>query len=694
MSYIINKTDGTVLTEVIDGTIDVSSTDLTLVGKNASSYGESFNENFVHLLENFASATQPNHPITGQLWYDVTDARLKIYDGNGFKVSGGTIVQANLPSNPVQGDLWIDSKREQLYFYDGTVWFLAGPQYTADQGVSGFNVTTILDTLNKSHVVVLMYVANVIIGLFSKDSFTPLEGQLPGTQFSGSIQAGFNIGTTPGLVFNAPVESATYLKDNNGNLKGTDAFFNVDTDNTGLGTQTIENSVPLILGPAQNNDVRIDTSNFNIIANNINQSFNFKVKTVNGLTGLSIFNPGTVTIPVTGGSGNGTYVTLTFGQQSVPPFPINSAITVAGMAPVSYNNTYVVTACTTTSVSFASTLTTSILINGNITATVDPRVGILTASPQATLEVNGDTIVQGNLTVFGTTTNINSTIIQIDDKNIELASTNNPSDTTANGGGLTLKGTTDKTLNWSSSTGSWTSSENIDLASGKTYKINGVTVLTGTTLPTVTSAPNLTSIGSLTTITSGGLTLSSNTISGPGNILIDPAGNASVDVVNSKIINLATPVSGTDAANKNYVDNSIASKPLGMVISLNNASGGTLTDAQVITLIQEIYPAGEYLTGTICRVHCQFTTVNYSSIPITISSTGSPNLLVSNVFVDKNTSSFVSGSNQQVISTLTNASALNPGNATVSVTRTIRIYAVNASQIWELQPTYPQASSV
>ena len=90
--------------------------------------------------------------------------------------------------------------------------------------------------------------------------------------------------------------------------------------------------------------------------------------------------------------------------------------------------------------------------------------------------------LSGDLTVNGTTTTINSTTITVDDKNIELGSVTTPTDVTADGGGITLKGTTDKTLNWIDATDAWTSSEDFNLLTGKAYQINGASVLNATTL--------------------------------------------------------------------------------------------------------------------------------------------------------------------------------------------------------------------
>lgn len=122
-----------------------------------------------------------------------------------------------------------------------------------------------------------------------------------------------------------------------------------------------------------------------------------------------------------------------------------------------------------------------------------------------TVTVNKDLTVQGDLVVNGTTTTVNSTIVTVDDINIELGATASPSDTSADGGGIILKGTGDKTLLWENDTDSWVSSENFDLASGKTYKINAVDVLTPLKLALTNAsvlAPNSTSVtsGSATSI--------------------------------------------------------------------------------------------------------------------------------------------------------------------------------------------------
>jgi len=120
-------------------------------------------------------------------------------------------------------------------------------------------------------------------------------------------------------------------------------------------------------------------------------------------------------------------------------------------------------------------------------------------STGGTVEVDDNLTVAGNLTVNGTTTTVNSTTVTVDDKNIELGSVATPTDTTASGGGITLKGASDKTIIWTSASNAWTSSEDLNVASGKVYKVNGTEVLNGTTLGSGVTSSSLTTVGTIGT---------------------------------------------------------------------------------------------------------------------------------------------------------------------------------------------------
>jgi hypothetical protein len=132
---------------------------------------------------------------------------------------------------------------------------------------------------------------------------------------------------------------------------------------------------------------------------------------------------------------------------------------------------------------------TGAVVLANTPTLITPNIGAATGT---------SLVLSGDLTVNGTTTTINSTTLTVDDKNIELGSVAVPTDTTADGGGITLKGTTDKTLNWVDATDSWTSSEHFNLLTGKAYYINGTSVLNSTTLGSAVVSSSLTSVGVVT----------------------------------------------------------------------------------------------------------------------------------------------------------------------------------------------------
>jgi hypothetical protein len=172
---------------------------------------------------------------------------------------------------------------------------------------------------------------------------------------------------------------------------------------------------------------------------------------------------------------------------------------------LSYNDTTGAVSVDTTTIQarVADVSDTEIGYLNGVTSAIQTQIDNKASLSGATFTgaVSGTSLtLSGDLTVNGTTTTINSTEITIDDKNLVLGSVATPTDAGADGGGITLKGATDKTLNWVDATDAWTSSEHLNLASGKELKIAGTSVLSGSTLGSGVTGSSLTSVG---TISSG-----------------------------------------------------------------------------------------------------------------------------------------------------------------------------------------------
>ena len=140
MAYVINLTDGTTFATIADGTVNTSSS-MILVGKNYAGYGEFLDENFIHLLENSASATAPSAPLIGQLWWDKSANLLKVnFNGNpstGWKTISAATASASAPTSNVTGDLWYDTVNQQLKVWTGSSFIVVGPAFTSATGTAG-----------------------------------------------------------------------------------------------------------------------------------------------------------------------------------------------------------------------------------------------------------------------------------------------------------------------------------------------------------------------------------------------------------------------------------------------------------------------------------------------------------------------------------------------------------------------------
>jgi hypothetical protein len=590
MAYQINKTDGTIVATVADGQVDQLSTDLTLIGKNYSGFGEALNENFIKLLENFASTTRPTHPVRGQIWFDVAELKLKVYSGTGFQPVSSATISNTQPSNLGVGDLWFNDVDRQLYFFDGTTTILLAPAYSASQGVSGLRVASILDTLNQTRVVTYFYNNGILLGIFAKDTFTP-KNAIDG--FTGSIVPGFNAGNLAGIKFNVTCTNADQL----GGTTAT-TYVRKDTSNAIAGQLRITTDLGLVIGSA--GQANLTVNNGNVFLSNAATDKNM------------IFN-----------------VRKGINQEDA------------------------------------------------VTIYADTReVKIYDGYTDSLVTLGGGLVITGDLTVQGTTTTVNTATVSIEDKNIELAR-NAVDNADADGGGITLNGgsDTDKTLIWTTASSAWNSSEHMNLASGKSYRINGIEVLTGNSLGVgITSIPGVTSFGKQTVINVGPglvtdpayLRLQNNKISTlitNQDLELEPQGTGNVALIGSpKITGMADPTAAQDAATKEYVDDTIETRSI--VLSMDLSDGKP--NSYIITnILNNIAPVADYRDGTVARILC------------TILSNSTVNLDV-NPLINQSSSTFNTPTGTAPALTNVSISVATVPAPSVSTTRIIKIFQVIA----------------
>ena len=527
MAYQLNKTDGTVLTTLADSQIDQISSDITLIGKNYSGFGEYLNENLVKMLENFSNTTAPAHPLRGQLWFDTSVLKLKVYNGGQFLPVSSAVFSKTEPVSLYAGDLWYDENKGQLKFFNGSKWDLLGPLWESAQGTTGLVAENIVDISNANKVILKLYCGAVLLGIFSKESFTPKE---PIVGYNGPIVAGFNASTLTGLKFNVTATNAEQL----GGIPASN-YIQSDQD--------------LII--------------------------------------------------------NGKISTLS-----------NEGITVGntGQLKISADSTSVSFKVKTSSLEDAIALTP-------ITRTVD----IYPGQPESIVRIPG-TLYVNNIEIEGTETRREVQSLLVQDKNIFLANPSQgsePSDIIADGGGIILKGYTDHALVWSYDNVAWESTEHINLASGREYKINGQTVITENSLGlSITSAPGIKNFGvqEYVEIGQGESLISVMRLEGPkvkiltvgGDLQFQagpsaagiPAGNISL-IGTPKIRGLGDPTQNQDAATKQYVDTVAGTAPIVFSMDLTDNKD----DSYIINhVLNNLAPVSEHRNGTVARILCTILT--------------------------------------------------------------------------------------
>ena len=293
MAYTINKTDGSVVATITDGTVD-NTTSVQLFGKSFSGFGEGLNENLVKLLENSASTSQPTAPLTGELWMDTSTSQLKVYDGSSFKPTGGAKSQSTAPTSPGAGDLWHDSDDDQLYVYTGSAFQLVGPVYTAGQTLSGWKIETLASS-SGNKVVSSMYAGNTRVAILSKETFTPSVTQ---SGFA-SIKAGITLNSTLGAVFDGTNTQASNIDvSSTSNTSSTviagGNFLRADAADTTTGALTIDANGGIIVGGAQELSITVASNNVTIAQTSQDKDIIFTVNddgttktafTIEGATG-------------------------------------------------------------------------------------------------------------------------------------------------------------------------------------------------------------------------------------------------------------------------------------------------------------------------------------------------------------------------------------------------------------------------
>jgi len=251
------------------------STSLDLVGTGYANYGSAHAQNFLKLLENFASPASPSHAIEGQLWYDTSNPDKKVLRVNNGTLTGtrwqpvsGIYQQSSDPSESyasvvTEGDLWVDIGTTQLKVRHGTEWVTVGPNVTTGVDKTGSETVFLESNTGTTFPVILNWANGKVVEIISYNDFTPrlvIDGFI-------TLKAGTNLTNKVNSKYNGTAETALSLKTSAGAIiNASEILKNRATSQTHTGTFIVDAGSGLyVQNTAYNNEIHV--------YNNVNGGF-------------------------------------------------------------------------------------------------------------------------------------------------------------------------------------------------------------------------------------------------------------------------------------------------------------------------------------------------------------------------------------------------------------------------------------